>query len=62
MVRRAHDERGWTRLAVDPDVTNEDGIRFWRSVGFEPERTVTDEAGRALYILMTLPPQDQPAL
>lgn len=62
MVRRAHGERGWSRFTVDPDVANEEGIRFWRAVGFEPERTVTDEAGRRPYVLMTWPPQDQLAL
>ena len=55
MVRRAHRGRGWTRFTVDPDVANEDGVRFWRAVGFEPERTVTDQPGRMPYIVMAWP-------
>lgn len=56
MVRLAQSERGWTRFTVDPDVANEAGIRFWRAVRFEPERTVTDEPGRAPCVLMAWPP------
>lgn len=55
MVRRAHRGRGWTRFTVDPDFANESGVRFWRAVGFEPERTVTDEPGRMPYIVMAWP-------
>lgn len=55
MVRRARDERGWSRLTVDPDIANDRGLKFWRAVGFEFERTVTDESGRAPYVLMAWP-------
>lgn len=55
MVRLARRDRGWRRLTVDPDVENEPGVRFWQSVGFTPERIVTDEPGRAPYWLMVWP-------
>lgn len=55
MVRRAHVERGWRRFTVDPDLANQDGVRFWRAVGFQPEQTVADEPNRAPYILMAWP-------
>ncbi len=53
MFARAR-EKGITRLTVDPDIENEDGVRFWRAVGFEPRSTVADEAGRTPYLLMAL--------
>lgn len=54
LARHARCRRGWTRLTVDPDVANEAGRAFWQAVGFVPERTVTDEPGRAPYIEMVL--------
>ncbi len=48
MVRRARD-RGWSRLTVDPDLSNVDGITFWRKVGFSDGRTVTSDEERRPY-------------
>jgi aminoglycoside 6'-N-acetyltransferase len=45
LARHLLDERGWTRLTVDPYLWNEAAIRAWRSAGFEPvgERPADDE-------------------
>lgn len=51
IVARAR-EKGMTTLTVDPDLHNERGIRFWQAVGFEPQATVREEAGREPYLLM----------
>ena len=52
MIRRAR-ERNIDRLTVDPDAGNEDGVRFWRAVGFQPRATVTDDVGREPSVLMS---------
>ena len=46
------DRLGWTRLTVDPDVSNARGVNFWTRVGFTPVRAVDDERGREPYVLM----------
>lgn len=60
MVSRAR-ERNIARLTVDPDVQNERGVRFWRAVGFEPQSTITDDSGRAPYVLMSRSTALEPA-
>jgi RimJ/RimL family protein N-acetyltransferase len=55
MARRVRAERGWSRFTVDPDVSNEGGVRFWRAVGFVPERIVRDDPDREPYWLMAWP-------
>ncbi|WP_285042301.1 GNAT family N-acetyltransferase [Plantibacter sp. LMC-P-059a] len=52
MLSRAR-ARNIARLTVDPEVRNERGVRFWRAVGFEPYATVTDDAGRPPYVLLS---------
>lgn len=42
---------GWHRLTVDPDVSNDSAIRFWRRAGFQPVSVVND-AERSPYWLM----------
>lgn len=54
LVTRARDVHGWTRVTVDPDLSNADGIRFWKAAGFEPTRRVLAERGREPYLLMEL--------
>lgn len=54
LVHRARTQRGWSRITVDPDCTNESGIRFWEAVGFVRCRVVDDEPGRQPYLLMTM--------
>jgi GNAT superfamily N-acetyltransferase len=46
---------GWRRFVVDPDVANPDGVAFWRRVGFEMVRVVTDDGDREPYVLMEWP-------
>ncbi len=46
---------GWQRLTVDPDVSNTQGVAFWRKAGFAPVRLVDDEPGREPYWLMEWP-------
>ena len=43
---------GWSRLTVDPDLSNQSGVEFWRRMGFVPMRVVTDDIGRGPYVLM----------
>ncbi len=47
------DERGWTRVTVDPYVWNESAVRAWRRAGFEPvEERETDDEHTARWLLM----------
>jgi aminoglycoside 6'-N-acetyltransferase len=44
---------GWSRLTVDPDVSNERGVNFWTRVGFVPMRVVDDDEQRpGPYVVM----------
>ncbi len=54
LAHRARAGRGWSRITVDPDLDNEEGIQFWQAVGFVPERTVNDNTGRSPYLVMVL--------
>jgi aminoglycoside 6'-N-acetyltransferase len=53
LARHLVDERGWTRVTVDPYLWNEPAIRAWRRAGFEPveERPPDDEHASA-WLLM----------
>lgn len=62
MALRGGNERGWIRFTVDPTLANVGGIRFWRSVGFEPERAVIDEPSRLPYLVMVWPMAARPSL
>lgn len=55
LTHQARVEREWVRITVDPDLQNEAGIRFWRSVGFTPDKTVLNDPGRPPYLVMVLP-------
>jgi aminoglycoside 6'-N-acetyltransferase len=46
---------GWRRFVVDPDVSNEAGVAFWRAVGFRPVRVVADDGDREPYWLLEWP-------
>jgi aminoglycoside 6'-N-acetyltransferase len=46
---------GWRRFVVDPDVSNEPAVAFWRAAGFRPVRVVTDDGDREPYWLMEWP-------
>lgn len=46
---------GWRRFVVDPDVSNEAGVAFWRAVGFRPVRVVSDDGDRQPYWLLEWP-------
>lgn len=54
LVELARVERAWLRITVDPDSANEQGIRFWRAVGFAPERVIRDSPDRQPYLIMLL--------
>jgi aminoglycoside 6'-N-acetyltransferase len=45
LARHLVDERGWTRVTVDPYLWNEPAIRAWRRAGFDAveERPADDE-------------------
>jgi aminoglycoside 6'-N-acetyltransferase len=45
LVRHLVDERGWSRVTVDPAKSNPTALRFWRACGFEYERDI--ESGPA---------------
>jgi len=55
MVDYLRRRRGWTRITVDPDVTNPRGVNFWTKVGFQPEQTVDCDPDRTPYVLMKWP-------
>lgn len=53
VVRHLLDERGWTRVTVDPYVRNEPAIRAWRKAGFvEVERRPADDEHPAPWVLL----------
>lgn len=54
LVERARDVRGWRRLTVDPDLSNEAGIRFWEAAGFRPVREEPASEGREAFLLMEM--------
>lgn len=54
MADFVHTELGWTRFTVDPEVSNERGVRFWQRVGFAPVHVV-DEGDRPPFWHMEWP-------
>lgn len=55
MVNFLRSERGWKRITVDPDLSNQRGLRFWTAVGFRPELLVEGDPERDPYWLMSWP-------
>ena len=53
LARHLRDERGWTRITVDPFVSNERAIRAWRKAGFvEEEKQPADAEHPSPWVLM----------
>ena len=53
VARHLVDERGWTRVTVDPYLSNERAVRAWRRAGFEPveERPTDEEHGEGWVVM-----------
>ena len=61
LARQLVDERGWTRLTVDPYLWNEPAIRAWQRAGFEPvEDRPPDDDHTAAWLLMEFRPRRVP--
>lgn len=43
LVRHLLDERGWSRVRVDPSKNNPTALRFWRECGFQYERDIESD-------------------
>lgn len=53
LARHVREERGWTRVTVDPYTWNETAIRAWRKAGFvEIEERDADAEHSAAWLLM----------
>jgi aminoglycoside 6'-N-acetyltransferase len=53
LVRHLRDERGWTRVTVDPYAWNEPAIRAWRRAGFvDVEACAADDEHLAPWLLL----------
>jgi aminoglycoside 6'-N-acetyltransferase len=53
VVRHLRDERGWTRVTVDPYAWNERAIRAWRRAGFvDVEARAADDEHLAPWLLL----------
>lgn len=53
LARHLVDHRGWTRLTVDPELSNEDAVRAWRRAGFvDVEERPADEEHGGPWLLM----------
>ena len=53
LAQQLREDRGWTRITVDPYVWNEPAIRAWRKAGFgEIERRPPDDEHTAPWVLM----------
>jgi aminoglycoside 6'-N-acetyltransferase len=53
LARHLRDERGWTRVTVDPYTWNEPAIRAWRRAGFvDVEHRPRDDEHAAPWLLM----------
>ena len=53
VVRHLRDERGWTRVTVDPYAWNEPAIRAWRRAGFvDVEARAADDEHFAPWLLL----------
>jgi aminoglycoside 6'-N-acetyltransferase len=57
LARHLSEDRGWTRVTVDPYAWNEPAIRAWRKAGFvEVERCPADGEHAAPWVLMVWEP------
>lgn len=52
-------ELHWQRLTVDPDVSNDRGVDFWKKVGFVSAGVVEYHQGREPYLLLEWPADTQ---
>jgi aminoglycoside 6'-N-acetyltransferase len=53
LARHLRDERGWSRVTVDPYASNERAIRAWRRAGFvDAEQRPADDEHPAPWLLM----------
>ena len=53
MARHLRDDRGWTRVTVDPYAWNDAAVRSWRNAGFvEVSRHEPDDEHTAPWLLM----------
>jgi aminoglycoside 6'-N-acetyltransferase len=53
MARHLIDDRGWSRVTVDPYLWNEQGVRAWRRAGFvDVSEHEPDEDHTARWVLM----------
>jgi aminoglycoside 6'-N-acetyltransferase len=53
MVRHLIDDRGWSRVTVDPYTWNERAVRAWRAAGFVPvSHHPPDDEHTAAWVLM----------
>jgi aminoglycoside 6'-N-acetyltransferase len=53
LARHLRDERGWTRVTVDPYTSNERAIRAWRKAGFvDAEERPPDDEHTSSWLLM----------
>jgi aminoglycoside 6'-N-acetyltransferase len=53
MARHLRNERGWTRVTVDPYVWNDVAVRAWRNAGFvEVSRHEVDDEHQSPWVLM----------
>jgi aminoglycoside 6'-N-acetyltransferase len=53
ITRHLLEERGWTRVTVDPYTWNEQALRAWRSAGFVPvSHHPPDDEHTAAWVLM----------
>jgi len=53
MARHLRDDRGWTRVTVDPYAWNDAAVRGWRTAGFvEVSRHEADDEHTAPWVLM----------
>lgn len=58
MAQHLLDERGWTRVTVDPYAWNEQALRGWRSAGFvEVSRHEPDDEHVAEWVLLEFSPR-----
>jgi RimJ/RimL family protein N-acetyltransferase len=53
LAHHLRDERGWTRVTVDPYLSNERAIRAWRKAGFvDQEEQPPDDEHTSAWLLM----------
>jgi aminoglycoside 6'-N-acetyltransferase len=58
MARHLIEDRGWTRVTVDPYAWNEQALRAWRNAGFvEVSRHEPDDDHTAEWILLEFSPR-----